>query len=79
MRGLVFLSAGRSLSLFASAVGVVVWFPLQISERNKTRKGKGEKVAEKEEGKKGEDRTNPGKMTNNGTFLHAKRCLNGCS
>ena len=52
MRGLVFLSAGRSLSLFASAVGVVVWFPLQSSERNKTRKGKGEKVAEKEEGKK---------------------------
>ena len=53
MRGLVFLSAGRSLSLFASAVGVVVWFPLQISERNRTRNGKGGKEGGR---KKGEER-----------------------
>lgn len=38
-----------SFCLFSrcSVVGVVVWFPLQISERSKTRKRKGEKVAEK--------------------------------
>ena len=73
-----FPQVALSPSLFASTVGVVMWFPLQISERNKTRKGEGEKLRRRRK-EKSEDRTNPGKMTNNGTFLHAKLCLNGCS
>ena len=41
-----------SFVVLAVAVGVVVWFPLQISERNRMRKGKGENVAGEEEEKR---------------------------
>ena len=50
-------SLARSFAAAVVVVGVVVWFPLQISERNRTRNGKGGKEGGR---KKGEERERAG-------------------